>query len=231
MCRPTSVDPVSEIILTPLWLTNASPNTPPGPVITFNTPPGSPASWSRFANFSASSGVSLAGLRITALPASSAGNVFHAGIAMGKFQGVIIPTMPMGWRMVILNLLCIAEGIVSPSARRPSPAINLATSIAVCTSPRVSLSTLPISRVISAANSSLCCSNNRDVRNKISPRSGAGIAAQAGCAFLAAATASSRSARVDCWKCPTTSFVLAGLVLLNVLPLAEPRHSPAIKFW
>ncbi len=32
----------------------------------------------------------------TPLPASSAGKIFHDGIATGKFHGVIIPTTPTG---------------------------------------------------------------------------------------------------------------------------------------
>ena len=45
-------------------------------------------------------GVSVAGLNTTVLPATSAGAAFHTGIAHGKFQGVISPTGPSGWRSV-----------------------------------------------------------------------------------------------------------------------------------
>ena len=188
-----------EIILTFGWLTSTSPRDPPGPVTTFSTPVGNPALSRTSASLSDSKGVSLAGLRITALPACKAGKVFQAGIAIGKFHGVMMPTIPTGWRTVILNLFGIADGTVSPSARRPSPAIYLATSIAVCTSPRVSFKILPISRVIRAASSSFCCSNSKAVRSIISPRSGAGIAAQPGWALTAASTASSISEAVDLW--------------------------------
>ncbi len=186
-------------MLTRGWLASASPSEPPGPVMTFSTPGGKPASARHSASFRASSGVSLAGLRMTALPASRAGKVFQAGIAIGKFQGVMMPTRPSGWRMVMQNLSGSAEGNVSPSARRPSPAIYFATSMATCTSPRVSRKILPISRVISAASSSLCRSRMAAVRSKTSPRSGAGVAAQPGCAFNAAATASSTSTAPDFW--------------------------------
>ncbi len=53
------------------------------------------------------------------LPASSAGNVFHDGIATGKFHGVIIPTTPTGWRVVNAILFGISHGTVSPHAARP----------------------------------------------------------------------------------------------------------------
>ena len=44
------------------------------------------------------SGVSVAGLKTTVLPQTSAGAIFHDGIAIGKFHGVITPTTPIGMR-------------------------------------------------------------------------------------------------------------------------------------
>ena len=46
---------------------------------------------------SASSGVSSAGFRTTVFPQTSAGASFQAGIAIGKFHGVIAPTTPTGY--------------------------------------------------------------------------------------------------------------------------------------
>ncbi len=43
-------------------------------------------------------GTSSAGLKITAFPQSSAGNIFHVGIASGKLKGVISPAIPIGRR-------------------------------------------------------------------------------------------------------------------------------------
>ena len=43
-------------------------------------------------------GTSSEGLMITAFPQSSAGNIFHVGIARGKLNGVMSPTMPIGRR-------------------------------------------------------------------------------------------------------------------------------------
>ena len=56
-------------------------------------------------------------------PQMSAGNSFHAGIATGKFHGVMIPTTPIGRRMAIANLSGISDGTVWPNSRRPSPAM------------------------------------------------------------------------------------------------------------
>ena len=42
------------------------------------------------------SGVRLAGLNTTVLPETSAGAIFHTGIAIGKFHGVMIATGPTG---------------------------------------------------------------------------------------------------------------------------------------
>ena len=55
------------------------------------------------------------------LPQMSAGKSFHPGIATGKFQGVMIPTTPIGRRIAIANLSGISEGTVSappPNERR-----------------------------------------------------------------------------------------------------------------
>ena len=43
-------------------------------------------------------GVNVAGLKTTVLPAIRAGMIFQDGIAIGKFQGVIIPATPSGLR-------------------------------------------------------------------------------------------------------------------------------------
>ena len=46
------------------------------------------------------SGVGSAGLRTTVQPAASAGAIFQAAISRGKFQGMIWPQTPIGWRSV-----------------------------------------------------------------------------------------------------------------------------------
>ena len=64
-----------------------------------------------------------AGLNTTVLPQTSAGMIFHDGIAIGKFHGVMIPQTPSGWRTDIANLLRSSDGVVWPNMRRPSPAM------------------------------------------------------------------------------------------------------------
>ena len=44
-------------------------------------------------------------------------------MAIGKFQGVITPTTPIGMRMLMLNLSGSSDGVVWPKRRRPSPAM------------------------------------------------------------------------------------------------------------
>src|SRR4029079_16047068 len=96
--RPTSVDPVNETTRTSAAAESASPTSPPPPVTRFTTPGGTPASSRIRTKFSAESGVSVAGLKTTVLPHTSAGMIFHDGIAIGKFHGVITPHTPSGWR-------------------------------------------------------------------------------------------------------------------------------------
>ena len=82
-----------------------------------------PASVSSSTKRLASAGVSDAGLRTTVLPQTSAGISFHEGIATGKFHGVIAPTTPIGWRMLMFHLSCSSDGVVWPKRRLPSPAM------------------------------------------------------------------------------------------------------------
>ena len=69
------------------------------------------------------------------------------------------------------------------------------------------------------------------MRNRISPRFGAGMALQAGNARVAAATAASTSAGPEAANSPTTSSWFAGLTLVNVAPDPAGVHSPPIRFW
>ena len=72
----------------------------PGPVRTFTTPSGIPASRQISPSIIAVIGVALAGLRIRVLPAASAGASFQAAISSGKFQGTIWAQTPTGSRRV-----------------------------------------------------------------------------------------------------------------------------------
>ena len=65
--------------------------------------------------------MSVAGLKTTVLPDTSAGVIFQDGIAIGKFQGVITPITPIGIRTDMLNLSRSSDGVVWPNRRRPSP--------------------------------------------------------------------------------------------------------------
>ena len=49
-------------------------------------------------------GTSSAGLNTTQLPKASAGAIFHAGIASGKFQGVMAATTPTGSRVTSTSI-------------------------------------------------------------------------------------------------------------------------------
>ena len=83
----------------PGWSTIAAP-TPPVPSTRLNTPAGAPHSWMIEASACAIAGVTLAGFMTTQLPNASAGADFHAGIAIGKFHGVIRPKTPTASRRV-----------------------------------------------------------------------------------------------------------------------------------
>src|ERR1039457_6326414 len=99
------------------------PTSLPNPLTTLTTPAGIPPSVSACTKLNVDSGVSCAGLITAVLPATSAGESFQEGIAMGKFHGVIMAQPPSGWRTAMANLLGNSEGTVGPKRRRPSPAV------------------------------------------------------------------------------------------------------------
>ena len=70
-------------------------------------------------------GVHCAGLKTTVLPNASAGAIFQAGMAIGKFHGVIRPTTPIGSRVTSTSTPGRTEGSFSPASRSTSPAKNL----------------------------------------------------------------------------------------------------------
>ena len=82
MCLPVSVSPVTEIIPTFGCPTSASPIAAPVPVMTLRTP-GGRMSAAISARMRAVSGVRADGLRMTVLPAMSAGPIFQPAIMIG----------------------------------------------------------------------------------------------------------------------------------------------------
>src|SRR5580704_4999793 len=112
MIRPVEVDPVKLTTGTSLCFVSDAPAPGPSPPTKLTTPGGRPASERISIRWYVESGVSSAGLITSVLPQISAGIIFHAGMAMGKFHGVINPQTPMDWRKLMANLLGSSEGVV-----------------------------------------------------------------------------------------------------------------------
>src|SRR6185369_13392017 len=96
--RPTSQDPVKLTTATSGCSTSGAPACSPKPWIVEYTPSGTPAARASTPNAHAESGVSSAAFRIAALPQSSAGNAFHATLAIGVLAAMMSPATPSGWR-------------------------------------------------------------------------------------------------------------------------------------
>src|ERR1700722_11060140 len=95
---PTPHDPVKETAFSAGAAINDLPSVPPKPATKFTTPFGIPASRHASTIRHAHRGDADAGLTTMVLPQISAGAIFQAGIAMGKFQGVTSPITPTGLR-------------------------------------------------------------------------------------------------------------------------------------
>ena len=115
---------MNEMTLTSGLSTIALPTASPEPVTRLTTPGGKPASSISSTRSDAHSGESELGLNTTVFPTTSAGIIFQHGIAIGKFQGVMMPATPIGWRIDMAHLSGSSLGTVSPNIRRPSPAIR-----------------------------------------------------------------------------------------------------------
>ena len=112
-------EPVKEMARIAEWLTNVSPISRLEPVTTLRTPFGSPASTSASARRKVHDGASAAGLITTVLPQISAGAIFHAGMAMGKFHGVMRGDAATGLRIVKAeDAIAFGGGTVSPVKAR-----------------------------------------------------------------------------------------------------------------
>ena len=97
--RPTSVEPVKEIMSGIGCITNASPISEPRPTMTLTTPGGKPAS----SNSSPTNnpdiiGVSDAAFTTTVFPVATAGATERIVKRNGKFQGPITPITPFAVR-------------------------------------------------------------------------------------------------------------------------------------
>src|SRR5258708_33063323 len=115
---PTAEDPVSEIARTTGCSVRGVPTSVPNPVTMLITPLGMPASVKAWTRLKVESGVSWAGLITQVLPQTTAGSNFQEGMAMGKFQGVIMPQTPIGWAAAKGKFFGDSEGTGGPEGRR-----------------------------------------------------------------------------------------------------------------
>ena len=194
--RPVWAEPVKEIAAMSGWATIARPTTEPGPMTRLKMPGGQPSSWMMRASRCAVPGTISAGFSRTALPKASAGASFQAGIAAGKFQGVIRPMTPIGSRVTSMSTPGRTEASASPGMRNASPPKKRMICAARRVSAMASLRILPSSRASIRPISSDSTSMRRATRSRRSARASGPFACQAGRAARAACTARSTSPAV-----------------------------------
>jgi hypothetical protein len=121
--RPTPSEPVKVTASTPGLSISVWPACAPEPMTRLKAP-GGRSSWRLMisARAQALAGVAFAGFQTTALPKASAGAIFQAAVAMGKFQGEMTATTPMGSRRTSISMPGRTESAVSPICRRASAA-------------------------------------------------------------------------------------------------------------
>ena len=131
---------------------------PPEPVTHCTASAGTPASTRISVSLRADSGVSDAGLMMTALPAASAGPTLWATRLRGKLNGLIAATTPHGTRRVNpswpVQVGAPSSGTTSPDRRFASSAEPVMVWMARSASPRPSPMILPSSMVMVRPRSS-----------------------------------------------------------------------------
>ncbi len=210
------------------WWTSRSPTVPPPPFTKLNVPGGRPARDRISASDQALAGTSCAGLHTTALPYASAGAIFQAGIAIGKFHGVMTPITPSGSRITSTSTPGRTERTCSPAVRSASPAKNLKIHAARWTSAMPSAFGLPSSRDSSSPSSVARALSSTPTFSSAVNRSVGVAAAQTGCAASAASTAASTCAASPIANEPITSDRSDGLTFSAVV--VASAGSPAMKF-
>ena len=224
---PVSTEPVNDMAFTSRDSSIVWPTTEPRPMTRLNTPLGIPERDTISARAQAEPGTRSAGLKTTALPKASAGAIFHAGMAMGKFHGQMSPTTPTASRVTSTSTPGRTEETATPSTRNVSCAKNLKIWAARVVSAMPLERGLPSSRDRSRPISSLRAMSSVPMNSSASARTCGVAAAQAGCAALAAAMAASVCA-LSAWAySPTMSLRSEGLTFSRT-PLPS-SHSPLMK--
>ena len=101
---PTAVEPVNDTMSTSSCSAMRRPTGSPYPVITLMTPLGTPAVSQISASNNVVAEVNSLGLITQVQPAAKANGSFWLIISIGKFQGVINPTTPIGSRSVMASV-------------------------------------------------------------------------------------------------------------------------------
>ena len=113
-CLPIPVEPVKLNLRTTGFEVISRPISDDLPVITLNTPAGTPARSASSARARAESGVAVAGLTTIGHPAARAGPALRVIMAAGKFHGVTAAVTPTGSRVTTIRQSGFGAGMVSP---------------------------------------------------------------------------------------------------------------------
>ena len=173
---PTSCEPVKVAPASAGARISASPTTLPAPLTRLTTPAGRPAAWKTSISSRPLHAVSLAVLKTTVLPATSAAPIGPPASAKGKLNGATTAHTPCGLSTVRLWLRQPLSG--SSGSRRSKPAFSaiwsqyqLIRSAVSCTSPIASMRFLPTSSASAAASSNTRSSISAAARRSRAMRS------------------------------------------------------------
>ncbi len=187
-CSATGVEP-TKLTAATCGCSRSAETATRSPWTTLRTPSGSPASLASSARRSPHEGSFSEGLRTNVFPqAIDIGNI-QSGTMAGKLKGVIPTQTPSGWRMDQESIPEPTLFVNSPLRRWGIPQANSTTSRPRVTEPFASESTFPCSEVTIAASASRFFSMRSLNRKRTRARRSGGVAAHAGKARAAAATA------------------------------------------
>ncbi len=166
MWRATGVLPTKEIAATSGWASNVS-TASRSPCTTLKTPSGKPARCTMSARTREAEGSFSEGFSTKQLPQAMALAIIHSGTMIGKLNGVMPATTPIGSSTVRMSMPVETSELDDPFKRFGMPQANSTFSMPRATSPLASSSTLPCSRVTAAASSSrLASSSSRSRKSR-----------------------------------------------------------------
>src|SRR6185503_1052806 len=230
--RPTVVLPVNEIMSTSGDSTSARPTSGPEPQTKFTTPGGNTSPTMRQSS-ATPSGSTGAGFTTTVLPHASAGPILPAEFVIGKFDGVMHATTPIGSRTA--RPVCTVEptsrggngscGIRPASSAYFSSRSGTAPTCCAWATPR----TAPVSAIVRSTSELIAVRNASAAFFKSAPRAAPDIRGHGPCSNASRAARAAASTWVTEHSGARPAICSVAGSTMGYVPRSAGTHAPPIR--